>query len=86
MKLEHVLWGIIIVLAVILSILIWDTYFRPEGDPIPIQPKEYVHPKDIEKHYRDIEKDLKENDEKGIGHINPGDALKPPPGPLPPEY
>jgi hypothetical protein len=53
----------------------------------PIQPREErFNPREYEELYRDIDRELKEKDRRGIGHINPGDALKLPPGELPPEY
>jgi hypothetical protein len=82
MKIQHALCFLVIVLAAILAVLILN---QPEGKSRPVQPHD-VAPRDHEKFYRDIDRELKEKDRRGIGHINPGDALRPPSGILPPEY
>jgi len=89
MKLRDFLILMVIFLAVLLVAIICDQYTRHRPNPVPVPPIEDhkpISPEELERQYQDIDRELKEKDKKGIGHINPGDALTPPPGKLPPEY
>ena len=83
------------VLTLILVLVIWNHNRQaiqqlkedPQGTVTPItDPLNRNNAEDLEKEYERIAEELRQEQRRGIGHINPGDAIKPPPGKLPPEH
>jgi hypothetical protein len=73
-------------LAITILAVIADHGIEKHSAPVPQEqdpPHKPVSPEELEEKYRKIEREMRERDKRGIGHINPGDALTPPPGPLP---